>query len=273
MSSIPPSHFANLENSFAPAPPAPPVVTSNPFFGVRVQAPDIGSPAHFHGQETRPEFMNPLATSKDEQLFAPPTVTRLINIAKNALNLRFLDKVARALLEETEVVAARYINQIAMTGSQLAVSPQLFTFLKEYKDEMVRKLRTLASRPVESASQRAQLAPIIAFMTDSTETKGYGTLFPISTRKTSYHSDYRSSFRSNSGESSDSKFKPNRYRSDNGSGDQRGGDSRRDSNYSSGQSSRRDGYSSRSSSSSSYQRSPSKGGSYRSNPYERRGRN
>jgi hypothetical protein len=216
--------------------------------------------------------MDPQGTSKDELLFAPPTVTRLINITRNALSLRFLDKVARALLEETEAVATRYINQIAMSGNQLAVSPQLFTFLKEYKDEMVRKLRTLASRPVESVSHRTQLAPIIAFLSDSTETKGYGTLFPISTRKTTYHSDYRSSFRSNSGEISDSKHKPNRYRSDNGSADQKGGEYRRDYNRNSSQS-RRDGYPSRSSSSSStYQRSPSKGGSYRSAPYDRRGR-
>jgi hypothetical protein len=219
--------------------------------------------------------MDPQATSKDELLFAPPTVTRLINITRNALNLKFLDKVARALLEETEVIATRYINQIAMSGNQLAVSPQLFTFLKEYKDEMVRKLRTLASRPVESVSQRTMLAPIIAFLTDSTEVKGYGTLFPISTKKTSYQSDYRSSFRSNSGESTDSKSKSNRYRSDNSSGDQKGGggDYRRDYHRSSGQPNRRDDYHSRSSSSSStYHRSPSKGGSYRSAPYDRRGR-
>jgi hypothetical protein len=186
----------------------------NPFLGVRTTAPNPQpSDAYSVIEEgVRMQFMEINKASKDNQVFPVPLIVRLTAILVEAKDLRFLDTIARAIIHETLLECGKYLKQISLTENETSISPGVFAFLFEYQQTIIWKLLTLCSRPLESASQCSLMAPIITFVNDYTDTRGYGTLGPIDKKKSSSSkgksSDYRSSFRDNSGGNS-SQYKSN----------------------------------------------------------------
>jgi hypothetical protein len=206
-----PFETGEFGNTYSPA-----SVTANPLFGVSVIAPAVASPS----------FMaTPTVSAKDDQLFELPQVVRLERILKEAQDFRFFDRIQVAIVTEVLALCVKYKTMIGMVSHHPSVDVTFFTFLLEYKGTMVRKLRVLSAMPVTSVAQRALLSPLITFMADYTETKGFGVLFPIrmdQRKGTKFAgSDFRSSFKENSGGSSTSQYKPeyqNRKREDYNSG-------------------------------------------------------
>jgi hypothetical protein len=177
----------------------------NPFLGVRTRAPTPSSPMTAPDPPpTNREFMVVSSSSKDSMAFPVPLVLRLIKIMIECKELRFFDTVSKSIVTEIISEGGKFLKQVELIGEDASISSGVFNFLDEYQQNMVRKLRVLCARPVDSASQRALLAPLIAFVTEFTDTKGYGNLFPIDKKKykpKEFKSDYRNSFRDNSGDS------------------------------------------------------------------------
>jgi hypothetical protein len=202
----------NLEELFYQNTPSAVNVTANPFFGVRVSAPEPVR-AMSRPPVASPSFIETPTVAKENQLFALPTVELLDSILKDALELRFLDKMQLAIITETRELITQYTSMISMVSGMTSVNPAFFKLLADYKSKMVRKMRVLTSSPVTSTAQRAMLAPLIHFMSEYSDTKGYGTPFPIKEfRKTKpYVNEFRSSFKDPSGGKSHSPFKPDNF--------------------------------------------------------------
>jgi hypothetical protein len=183
-------------------------VTPNPFQGVQINGPMPSSlgPA----MPTNISFIAPDAISKDDQLFHAATIVELqaimTEIKESPYALPPSDITASKIVDEILRDCKSYLSQAMMTTRQAEVDPQLFVFLMGYKKEIVRRMRVLQSRPVESVSARTHFAAFISFMTKYTETKGYGTPFQVekgNIRKgKNFGSTYRNSFQSNSGNNS-----------------------------------------------------------------------
>jgi hypothetical protein len=228
--------FGNLPNETRQA------VTPNPFQGVRINGPvpsSLGPAMPFNIS-----FIAPDTISKDDQLFHASTVVELqtimTDIKESPYALSASDMTASRLVEEVLKDCKAYLSQTMMTAHQADVDPLLFVFLMGYKKEIVRRLRVLQSRPVESVSARTHFAGLISFMTKYTETKGYGIPFQVekgNVRKgKNFGSSYRNSFQSNSGNSSNSykshypsrekpEYQPRRYGNSSSSSSSSGGSS------------------------------------------------
>jgi hypothetical protein len=160
-----------------------------------------------------PSFIETPDAAKENQLFSVPTVELLDSILKEAFELRFLDKMQLAIITEVRELIDRYSSMISMVADLASVNPAFFKLLGDYKNKMVRKLRVLTSSPVSSTAQRAMVAPLIHFMSEYSDTKGYGTIFPIKEfrKPKTYTAEFRSSFRDNSGAKPSSPFKPDNF--------------------------------------------------------------
>jgi hypothetical protein len=192
--------------------PATVNVTANPFFGVRVSAPELDRAAS-RPPMASPSFIETPDAAKENQLFSVPTVELLESILKETFELRFLDKMQLAIITEIRELITRYSSMISMVADMASVNPAFFKLLGDYKSKMVRKLRVLTSSPVSSAAQRAMVAPLIHFMSEYSDTKGFGTIFPIKEfrKPKPYAAEYRSSFRDNSGVKPSSSYKPDNF--------------------------------------------------------------
>jgi hypothetical protein len=218
-------------------------VTANPFFGVAPSGPPSASLGSV--PLAQPGFICQELTSKDEQLFESPVaeeLLRIMEVIKGGTAFES-DAVAKKLVEEIIVDVKRYIVQIMISAQQPTVDILMFGILEGYMESILRRLRVLMVRPVDSASQKALLPRLIAFLTKYVDVKGYGTIFPIEKGRKgkNYGSVYRGSFGNNQGNSSsfspkkyDSQFKPQNGR---GREDQSRRFPSRDNQYRDGQSS------------------------------------